>query len=161
MFHINYSFFVHQIIDLYKKVISEKVNNYYNVKLFKILEQIINANKEIVHYQNRISIKDFKKIELEHAEHLIELGDLLKAKEILENLNDESNFDVLNNLAVIAIIEERFKDAIEIILNVIEKNPTDEIALSNLQYLQSILGDKKEILNNLFQKNIFVPQEGI
>ena len=148
-------------MNLYRNLISEKAENYYDVKLFNILEQIVKANKEIIHYENIVSHKEFTNMRLEHAEHLIEIGDLLKAKEILNNIDDESNLDVQNNLVVIAILEERFEDSLEIILNILQKNPTDEIALNNLQYLKSLFGEKKDELNKFFHKDMILPKAEI
>ncbi len=155
LFHINS---YKQIIAIYNSVILEKLDNYCNDKAYEILEQIISSNKEMSHYQNIISLKELTNSRLEHAEYLIEIGDLIKAQEILKNIHDESNLDVQNNLAVIAIIEEKFPDALEIIHNILQKNPNDEIALSNLHYLQNILKDKKEELVTHLDSNAIIPK---
>ncbi len=72
-----------------------------------------------------------------YAESLIEQGDLIGARAQLNDiLNDNpADVNVLNDLAVIEILENNFENAEQTILKVLAIDKTNEVALENLNYL--------------------------
>lgn len=79
--------------------------------------------------------------QISHAEDLIEEGKLAEAKIILTELLSAGMgiADVLNDLAVIAIKENSFQDALNYLIKVIELDPGNETALNNLNFLNELL----------------------
>lgn len=102
-----------------------------------------NLNIELVeHSQNGIEfLLIFRKLStFELAEKLIEKGELEKAKLMLDSIikEDKENLEVHNNLAVIAIMEEKYDDAEKIILYILALDDSNEIATNNMNFLKSI-----------------------
>lgn len=77
---------------------------------------------------------------VQQAERLIEKGELETAKKMLMRItnDDQSNLEAQNDLAVVAIMEENFNEAKKIILCILELDQSNEIALNNYKYLQSL-----------------------
>jgi len=71
------------------------------------------------------------------AENLIENNQFDEATKILEKLLDlnSKNIDALNDLAVMAIHEMKINKAVELLSQVLEIDPENEIALENIIYL--------------------------
>lgn len=76
---------------------------------------------------------------LEEAEELISNSDLDGALEILNKLlrQSPSSTEVLNDLAVVKIMQNQIEDALGFISRVIELDPQNEIALENLKYIET------------------------
>ncbi|MCZ7603308.1 MAG: glycosyltransferase [Melioribacteraceae bacterium] len=76
---------------------------------------------------------------LEEAEELINNSDLDGALEILNKLlrQSPSSTEVLNDLAVVKIMQNQIEDALGFISRVIELDPQNEIALENLKYIET------------------------
>lgn len=79
-----------------------------------------------------------EKYTLENAEELINNSDLAGADEILNSLLKENpkSTDVLNDLAVVRIMQKNYETALEIIQEVISIDPSNETALGNLQFIE-------------------------
>jgi len=133
------------MVNLYKKTIENKVINLIEKKDINISECIVNTLKETKHYERIQAELKLSELRIENAEYLIEIGDLEKAKEILIGMSqkDEDNLEVQNDLAVIAIMEERYAEAQKIIQYILNKDNSDEIAVGNNQYLNELLNSKK------------------
>ena len=142
-----------RIIDIYKKVISKDLGVYCTDETLKILGSIVNISKETIHYEGLIHKKKLAKVEIDYVEYFITYGHLAKAKEILDKNDDIPNLLVKNNLAVIAIMEERHNEALEIIKEILRIDPLDEIALNNLKYLDNILNNKQINLSSKANEN--------
>jgi len=127
------------------EIIKVVFNNYTDIinsaelEKFSQLLSPRNANSNINKQSNEMaelnSILDLPS--LEEAELLISQNKLSKAKLILKLLQerDPNNTNVLNDLAVISIMEENSDDAIIFINNVLSIDPKNEIALENFNYL--------------------------
>lgn len=120
----------------------------YETFLDQILQWIDETNLNIdflEDVQNGIEfILIFKVLsQLQVAERLIEKGRLDKAKEILSDLSkrDNKDLEVQNDLAVVAIMEERYEDAQNYILYVLKIDESNEIALGNSEYLNELLNN--------------------
>ncbi|RJP65600.1 MAG: hypothetical protein C4539_13170 [Ignavibacteriales bacterium] len=72
-----------------------------------------------------------------YAESLIEQGDLIGARAQLNDIliDNPADVNVLNDLAVIEILENNFENAEQTILKVLAIDKTNEVALENLNYL--------------------------
>ncbi len=76
------------------------------------------------------------------AEKEIQEHNLEKARKILAGL-DEST-DVLNDLAVLAILEQKWEEAIDLLSRVLEVDENNETAKANLSYLNNSLGARSD-----------------
>ena len=76
---------------------------------------------------------------LQDAEELINNSDLNGALKILSQLlkQNPSSTDVLNDLAVVKIMQNELEEALNYINNVIKLDPQNEIAIENLNYIES------------------------
>ncbi len=72
-----------------------------------------------------------------YAESLIEQGDLIGAGLLLNEIliDNPANIDVLNDLAVIEILENEFEKAEHTISKILTIDKTNEVALQNLNYI--------------------------
>lgn len=133
-----------KIVEIYKNAILKNSEIQITNKDLQISEFITKANKETKHYENIMSQKKIFNNHLKNSEKFIEFGLLEPAKEMLNNLAevDNKNLDVQNNLAVIAIMEEQYQEAQNLINNILSIDSNNEIALNNYQYLT-------ETINNL------------
>ncbi len=131
---------MHKIIDLYKKTISENSKINCGKTELNIIEMIIKAAKETKHYEQVKAGKEILDVKIDYAEFLIENDQLVKAKELLENMAAENkeNLDVQNDLAVIAIMEERYEEAKDIIRGILDIDQTNEIAFDNYQFIKEM-----------------------
>jgi len=79
------------------------------------------------------------------AENAIQNGQNDKAKLILKVLtsNDSMNIDALNDLVVIAIIENDFDEALSLIDDVFKIDRNNKVATENLNYIKSIPNSEK------------------
>ncbi len=88
------------------------------------------------------------------AEQNIEKNELDRAEQVLiEVLNIESlHFEALNNLAVVYILQENYRNAMDIILYLLSYDPGNEVALGNLEYIKqhSVSHTPTEIEVNTF-----------
>lgn len=131
---------MHKIIDLYKKAISENSQINSCKTELNIIEMMIKAAKETKHYEQVQADKKLLDVKIDYAEFLIENDQLVKAKELLTNIATENGEDlaVKNDLAVIAIMEEQFEEAQELIRSVLDTDPNNEIAIDNYEFLKEI-----------------------
>jgi GT2 family glycosyltransferase/glycosyltransferase involved in cell wall biosynthesis len=76
---------------------------------------------------------------LQDAEELINKSDLAGAEKILMHLLEKDNqaIDVLNDLAVIKIMQNNLEEALNYINKVIKNDPQNEIAIENLKYIEA------------------------
>lgn len=76
---------------------------------------------------------------LQDAEELINKSDLTGAEKILMQLLEKDNqaTDVLNDLAVIKIMQNNLEEALNYINKVIQIDPQNEIAIENLKYIET------------------------
>jgi len=137
---------INELVKIYKEVISKNSSNEYSKIERKKVEFFVNATKEIIHYEQVKSDKRIFKLNLTRAEFLIQIGQLDKAKEqLLEMLvENESNIDVKNDLAVISILQENYQEAFTILKSILSINPFDEIALENFNYIKQEFPDFSE-----------------
>ncbi len=96
------------------------------------------------------------------AESYIAQNNLVKAKEILNILNKihVKNTNVLNDLAVVAIMEGDIKEALKFIKNVLELEKKNEIALENFDFLvKNFL--LEEIEQQIAQNNLDIAKQNL
>lgn len=100
----------------------------------KLFEEIVKKKKEIG-WDPKKSAKLLLK-----AEEFIEQQSLMEAKEkLFEILNMEpEHLEALNDLSVIFVLENNYEDASKIIKSILKLDPTNEVAFSNMKYLESI-----------------------
>ncbi|MBW7888308.1 MAG: glycosyltransferase family 29 protein [Bacteroidetes bacterium] len=129
-----------------------KNHNYFDayVLLQKILkeessneparEKIIQLEEQTIAYRVKKNWNPQKSAEiLAEAESYIQQEDLENAKSTLYKiLNLEpSNIEALNDLSVITIIENNLSEAEELLSIILQCDPENEVALTNLKYLQN------------------------
>jgi len=75
---------------------------------------------------------------IQQAEELISKSDLLNAEKILLQIlnSNPNNIDALNDYAVVHIMQNNFQPALEKINKVIQLDPSNEVALDNLKYIE-------------------------
>ncbi len=78
------------------------------------------------------------------AEDLIEAEKFDDAEIILQTAlrHNSSNIDALNNLAVLKILTGEIEDSVNLLDNVLQLSPENDIALGNLEYLEQMIADK-------------------
>ncbi len=83
------------------------------------------------------------------AELKLQLGLLEEAKTILWNIIMSVPFDVnaMNNIAVIEIIEKRYDSALGVLQRLLEVEPNNEAALSNLQFINNNLAVQSRLID--------------
>lgn len=101
----------------------------------------------------------FLQNEIEIAENLIDKNELSNAKDILSRLKDlvPSNPDILNDLAVIAILERDIQSALDYLDSVLLIDESNEIAKENFTFLQGLPEYRlfnKKIIQNLPSINL-------
>ncbi len=88
------------------------------------------------------------------AESLIERNEIETAKLLLQNvlMLDNNNIDALNDLAVVCIMTEEYKEALKHIQGILSIEPSNEVALGNREYIkqQSVNHTPVEIEVNTF-----------
>ena len=96
------------------------------------------------------------------VEESIQSNHLANARELLDNIlvNDPSNLDALNNLAVIEILKNNFHSGIEYLKKVISLNPNNKIALENIRYLNNRLGSVQNATINQINKEFELIEMG-
>ena len=90
---------------------------------------------------------------LDIAERLIELQQYEEAKNILDRLLEDKpgNIEVLNDMAVVHILENDLETALNILKYVLISKPNNKIALNNLQYVKSLIDETLQ--NNIQNKH--------
>jgi hypothetical protein len=88
-------------------------------------------------------------MDLNYVEQLIVDNNLHQAKEAISILLTKNNqsVDLLNNLSVIHILEKNYNLAIQRITMVLGLDVKNNVALENLQYINSLLNVNKETKN--------------
>ncbi len=116
---------------------TKSIPNYYN---------IIRETKEAAEaffYSKGVNVANSQYLHelIEIGESLIKEDNTALAKQILEIAlsKDKENLNVLNNLAVIEIMDGQTDLALNRIRKILSKNPEDEIALNNLNYLITVI----------------------
>lgn len=86
----------------------------------------------------RLTDKSSSRSELEKAEQLIEEGNLSKAKELLLQMlkQDCRDVDVINDLAVVGIMDKEYEKAKKFLKKALHINPKNEVSLGNMNYLE-------------------------
>lgn len=81
---------------------------------------------------------------IEKAELEIETNNITEAKNLLNSVLkiDPKNLDAINDLAVVAIIEQKFNTAMDYLNQVLTIDSLNEVAKDNLNYLQSLIDSK-------------------
>ncbi len=81
--------------------------------------------------------------DIEEAERLIDAGETGKARTILTRLltSHPAHIGALNDLAVLEIIDKNWQDAALSIRKVIVLDPSNEVALQNLSYLDRVISN--------------------
>lgn len=112
----------------------------FNKNAFKGLT-IVNQKLNLNDYDFTLNEVDKPSEYLLEAESLIGQNELDKAIEILMYIiqNDPFNIDALNNLAVAGIMKENYEEAAIVFDRIYALDPTNEVALDNMNYLQSLL----------------------
>ncbi len=109
---------------------------------FKILQNRILeiSSKPILRENNDEEKLDADK-QLEIAENYISENKLNDARLILKNILEykPDNIDALNNLSVIEILESNFEAGLRLIEKIIDQDPANKIAKSNLEYIETEL----------------------
>jgi len=84
------------------------------------------------------------------AEEEIETGNLMDARLLLQDAitYGGESLDVLNDIAVINIREEKWNDAVSVLEKILNVDPANEVALENLNFLNQKLDEMKEVLEN-------------
>ncbi len=83
------------------------------------------------------------------AELLLQVGDIETAKEILWDIVSAFPFDVqvLNNIVVIEVIQKRYASAIGVLKRLLDIDPQNEIALSNLHFVEDELAERWKVVD--------------
>ena len=150
-----------ELVKHYEDAIAKKVNP-LQVETKRLLEHFINIINETRNYSFDIAARKYNKMttqepsenNLQKAEQLIEKNNYSGAKLVLTEMLKENplDFDALNNLAVITILEKNLDEAQKIISLILQLDSTNEVALGNLEYIkqQSINHIPEEIEVNTF-----------
>lgn len=106
------------------------------------IQNEINENYSSENHTNT-NLGDSISKRLNEAEEFISKNELNQAEKILRNIIDENpdNLDALNNLAVIDILNKNYSQALDKIQFILNKNPFDEIAISNLNYINELVSE--------------------
>jgi lipopolysaccharide biosynthesis protein len=89
-------------------------------------------------------------MDMNYVEQLIVDNNLAQVKEVISILlkKNKQSIDLLNNLSVIHILEKNYNLAIQTITEVLSLDFNNNVALENLQYIDSLLNENKEIKND-------------
>lgn len=108
--------------------------NYHSANILNSLNNNIEVgdNNMIVDLKNELLVK---------AEELIEKGNLLDAKKILDTMLifNSQDTDALNDLAVVEILDENYSLAFEYLKKVLSINPENVVAIDNMKYIKDKL----------------------
>lgn len=132
-----------------KNFISNLVTN-YNIDLFEPLttdKYLLLANKLKIIFESPQERFDETKIISIAEKHIIK-NEITEAKKILlnilNNINPES-VDAANSYAAAEIISGNYESAKELLLQILAKDPTNEIAIDNFNYLKQIISNHSYI----------------
>ncbi|MCS7054253.1 MAG: DUF115 domain-containing protein [Ignavibacterium sp.] len=146
-------------VSLYSNSINElkQFNDKLN-KLFEITKSSLNIFdklKDKIQILNIIANDPYNEIAIDAAEHFMNLDELTKAEELIQKndlfnaqkvlneiiLENENNLDALIDLSVVETIKENYKNSKELLELALSIDPSNQVALDNLNYI-------KEISNN-------------
>lgn len=107
----------------------------------EIWNKLNSINQKLGLPENHNSLELSRENELptiEQAEELINKSDLINAEKILLQIlhSDPNNIDALNDYAVMQIMQNNYGPALELINKVIQLDPSNEVALDNLKYIE-------------------------
>ena len=116
------------------KVLKEDPKNAMAEKYISILDEKIIAEKKERNWNSKKSLENILE-----AERLIEEGSYEEAKKILLKLLtvEPKHLEAVNDLSVIFILEKQFEQAIELIQFVLRIDPGNDVAVGNMEYLQT------------------------
>lgn len=133
----NYVIYLKTLDEIELEEITNKIKEYFNPKI----ETIGNFKMENQKTINILSQNVQEKIS--ESENLIQSGNLEEAEKLLINIiaeMDPESIDAANNLSVVWIMQNRFEEALDLINQILDKYPNDEIATENLKYInQNVL----------------------
>jgi tetratricopeptide (TPR) repeat protein len=134
------TFFVAELFHEAKTMYEWAIKNGENRKGILDKLAIVNKKLSLDAKDNNLDLSSEESFPtLEEAEELINNSDLDGALEILNKLlrQSPSSTEVLNDLAVVKIMQNQIEDALGFIRKVIELDPKNEIALENLKYIET------------------------
>jgi len=107
----------------------------------EVWNKLNNINQQLGLQENHNSLELSRENELpniQRAEELINKSDLINAEKILRQIlnSNPNNIDALNDYAVVHIMQNNYQPAVEIINKVIQLDPSNEVALDNLKYIE-------------------------
>lgn len=107
----------------------------------EIWNKLNSINQQLGLQENHNSLELSRENEIhsiQQAEELICKSDLLNAEKILLQIlnSNPNNIDALNDYAVVHIMQNNFQPALEKINKVIQLDPSNEVALDNLKYIE-------------------------
>jgi ADP-heptose:LPS heptosyltransferase/GT2 family glycosyltransferase/Flp pilus assembly protein TadD/ubiquinone/menaquinone biosynthesis C-methylase UbiE len=111
--------------------------------LFNKLVEVNNILKlESFNYSLYEKVDDSSAIK--ESENLIKEGCLIEAEKVLVEIlsNQPSQLDALNNYAVVQILRENLEEALAALERIFTIEPNNEIAVDNLNYLNSLINSK-------------------
>lgn len=107
----------------------------------EVWNKLNSINQQLDLQENHNSLELSRENELptiQQAEELINKSDLINAEKILRQIlnSNPNNIDALNDYAVVHIMQNNYQPALEIINKVIQVDPSNEVALDNLKYIE-------------------------
>jgi tetratricopeptide (TPR) repeat protein len=126
------------IVELSKGVVNTKINSMEDE-----INGIYNFYNEVKSRQGSKFIFKSRFEKVVQAEEFLEQQDIKSAKNLLLDVLsiDKNNLDAHNDLSVVYIMEEEYSMACDHIDNILNQDPSNEIALGNLQYIEERLGE--------------------
>ncbi|HET54806.1 MAG TPA: tetratricopeptide repeat protein [Ignavibacteria bacterium] len=107
----------------------------------EVWNKLNSINQQLDLQENHNSLELSRENELptiQRAEELINKSDLINAEKILRQIfnSNPNNIDALNDYAVVHIMQNNYQHALEIINKVIQIDPSNEVALDNIKYIE-------------------------
>ena len=115
----------------YNEVMNERKNNNINKEN--------NLEKLLAESENYILEEKFENAEIVLTKILSEI--------------DSESIDAANNLVVAWLMQKKYEEAIDLLSQILEKNPNDEIALDNLKFINDILNNQQNEMHDQIHFN--------
>ncbi len=167
---------INKLEQIYFKAVNENNSVELNEENKKIADTIFNTIIETTRYNEVMNLRKNSKMQsqnnineigklIEQSENLIQLEKFEDAENVLVRILseiDSESVEAANNLVVVWILQKKYEEAIDLLSQILEKNPNDEIALENLQFINetlenSNLNSQTQILNsNSYSENISI-----
>jgi|GEM_PF-1641380 len=133
------TFYKAELFEEAKTMYEWAINNGENKN--EIWNKLNSINQQLGLQENHNSLELSRENELatiQQAEELISKSDLINAEKILLQIlhSNPNNIDALNDYAVVHIMQNNYQPALEKINKVIQLDPSNEVALDNLKYIE-------------------------